>query len=68
MRIERQVTQNLCQRLADLACDVGCKKNSKDCKETWAGYKFHIDVACSQTPVSCVLTSASAHERQVAIP
>ena len=29
-RLERQVTQNLGQMLADLptACDVGCKKNS----------------------------------------
>ena len=68
-RIERQVTQNLGQMLADLptACDVGCKKNSKGYKETWTGYKLHIDVACGQIPVSCVLTSASVHD-QVAIP
>ena len=58
-RLERQVTQNLGQMLADLptACDVGCKKNSKGYKETWTGYKLHIDVACGQIPVSCVLTS-----------
>src|SRR5271165_2831839 len=69
-RLERQVTQNLGQMLADLptACDVGCKKNSKGYKETWTGYKLHIDVACGQIPVSCVLTSASAHDSQVAIP
>ena len=56
--------------LADLptACDVGCKKNSKGYKETWTGYKLHIDVACGQIPVSCVLTSASVHDSQVAIP
>ena len=53
--------------LADLptACDVGAKKNSKGFKETWVGYKLHIDVACGQIPVSCVLTSASVHDRQV---
>ena len=47
------------EMLADLptACDVGCKKNSKGYKETWTGYKLHIDVACGQIPVSCVLTS-----------
>jgi len=69
-RLERQVTQTLGQMLADLprACDVGCKKNSKGYKETWTGYKLHIDVACGQIPVSCVLTSASVHDSQVAIP
>jgi hypothetical protein len=69
-RLERQVTQTLDQMLADLptACDVGCKKNSKGYKETWTGYKLHIDVACGQIPVSCVLTSASVHDSQVAIP
>ena len=58
-RLERQVTQSLGQMLADLptACDVGCKKNSKGYKETWTGYKLHIDVACGQIPVSCLLTS-----------
>ena len=69
-RLERQVMQNLGQMLADLptACDVGGKKNSKGYKETWTGYKLHIDVACGQIPVSCVLTSASVHDSQVAIP
>ena len=69
-RLKRQVTQNLSQMLADLptACDVGCKKYSKGYKETWTGYKLHIDVACGQIPVSCVLTSASVHDSQVAIP
>src|ERR1700746_4054215 len=69
-RLERQTTQNLGQMLADLptACDVGCKKNSKGYKETWNGYKLHLDVACGQIPVSCVLTSASVHDSPVAIP
>ena len=69
-RLERQTTQNLDQMLAELptACDVGCKKNSKGYKETWNGYKLHLDVACGQIPVSCVLTSASVHDSQVAIP
>ena len=69
-RIERQVTQSLGEMIADLpaACDVGCKTNSKGYKETWVGYKLHIDVACGQIPVSCVLTSASVHDSQVAIP
>jgi len=69
-RLERQTTQNVAQMLADLptACDVGAKRNSKGYKETWTGYKLHIDVANGQIPVSCVLTSASVHDSQVAIP
>ena len=53
-RLERQTTQNLDQMLADLptACDVGSKKNSKGYKETWIGYKLHLDVACGQIPTS----------------
>ena len=68
--LKRQVKQNAQPDARDLptACDVGCKKNSKGYKETWTGYKLHIDVACGQIPVSCVLTSASVHDSQVAIP
>ena len=69
-RLERQISENVNQMLAELptACDVGSKKNAKGYKETWIGYKLHIDVACGQIPVSCVLTSASVHDSQVAIP
>ncbi|MGO9741690.1 MAG: transposase [Roseiarcus sp.] len=69
-RIERQATQTLAQMLADLPnqCDVGTKKNSKGYKTSWTGYKLHLDVACGQIPVSAVLTSASLHDSQVAIP
>jgi transposase len=69
-RLERQAGQTLSQMLAELpaVCDVGTKKNSKGYKETWIGYKLHIDVANGQIPVSCVLTSASVHDSQVAVP
>ena len=50
------------------ACDVGTKKNSKGYKDTWVGYKLHIDVADGQIPISCLLTSASLHDSQAAIP
>jgi len=49
-------------------CDVGTKKNSKGYKETWTGYKLHVDSIDGQIPVSCILTSASVHDSQVAIP
>ncbi len=50
------------------ACDVGTKKNSKGYKTSWTGYKLHIDSADGGIPISCVLTSASTHDSQVAIP
>ena len=49
-------------------CDVGTKKISKGYKETWTGYKLHIDVADGQIPISCILTSASLRDSQAAIP
>jgi hypothetical protein len=69
-RLERQKTMTLEEMLADLPhqCDVGTKKNSKGYKETWSGYKFHCDSADRQIPVSCLLTSASTHDCQVALP
>ena len=50
------------------ACDVGSKKNSKGFKETWTGYKLHIDTADGDIPVTAILTSASVHDSQAAIP
>ena len=69
-RLERQPTMNLPAMLDDLptGCDVGTKKNSKGYKTTWVGYKLHIDVADGQIPISCLLTSASLHDSQAAIP
>jgi hypothetical protein len=69
-RLERQRTMTLEEMLADLPrqCDVGTKKNSKGYKETWIGFKFHVDAADGQIPISCILTSASTHDSQVALP
>jgi len=70
-RIEKQANgMSLAGMLNDLpkACDVGTKKNSKGYKVSWTGYKLHIDVADGGIPISAVLTSASTHDSQVAIP
>jgi hypothetical protein len=69
-RLEHQKKMSLEEMLADLPfkCDVGTKKNSKGYKESWSGYKLHIDSADGQIPVSCILTSASTHDSQVALP
>jgi hypothetical protein len=70
-RIEKQASgMGLADMLNDLptACDVGTKKNSKGYKVSWTGYKLHIDVADGGIPICAVLTSASTHDSQVAIP
>ena len=69
-RIERQRGMTLAAMLADLprARDVGAKRNAKGYQETWIGYKLHIDTADGEIPVSCMLTSASVHDSQAAIP
>jgi hypothetical protein len=69
-RLQRQRTMTKQAMLDDLptACDVGTKKSSKGFKETWIGYKLHLDVADGQIPISCLLTSASLHDSQAAIP
>lgn len=69
-RLERQSAMSVNAMLADLpkACDVGTKQNSKGKKESWVGYKLHIDAADGSIPVSCLLTSASLHDSQAAIP
>jgi Transposase DDE domain/Transposase domain (DUF772) len=69
-RIERQAKMTLEEMLEDLpkAANVGAKQNSKGYKETWVGYKLHIDAADGQIPISCILTSASLHDSQAAIP
>jgi len=69
-RLQRQPEMTLDEMLNDLPmfCDVGTKRNSKGYKETWIGYKLHIDAADGQIPISCILTAASVHDSQVAIP
>jgi hypothetical protein len=69
-RIERQKNMTLAAMLAELPkpCDVGNKRNANGHKESWIGYKLHIDTADGDIPVSSLLTSASPHDSQVAIP
>jgi len=70
-RLEQQAAgQTLYKMIADLptACNVGTKRNSNGYKTSWIGYKLHIDAADGGIPISCILTSASLHDSQVAIP
>jgi len=70
-RLEKQSAgMSLSEMKDDLptACNVGTKRNSKGYKTSWIGYKLHIDAADGGIPVSCLLTSASLHDSQAAIP
>jgi len=69
-RIEKQQAMTLDEMLADLptVCDRGTKINSKGYKESWNGYKLHLDAADGQIPITSLLTSASLHDSQPAIP
>jgi len=69
-RLKRQPTLDLREMLADLPtrCDIGSKRDSKGFRHNWIGYKLHLDVADGDIPVSAILTSASLHDSQAAIP
>jgi hypothetical protein len=69
-RVELQAGRTLEENLSDLptSCNVGTKKNSKGYKETWIGYKLHLDCIDGDIPISAILSSASLHDSQVAIP
>ena len=65
-----QLKRTLEENLKDLStcCNVGTKRNSKGYKSSWIGYKLHLDCVDGDIPVSGVVTSASVHDSQVAIP
>ena len=69
-RLELQPHRTLAENLADLPtrCDVGCKRNSQGYQESWIGYKLHLDTMDGDLPASALLTSASVHDSQPAIP
>lgn len=69
-RLDLQLTREAAANLAELPvrCDVGCKRNSKGHQESWIGYKLHVDTIDGDIPASALLTSASTHDSQAAIP
>jgi hypothetical protein len=69
-RLALQAGRSLDENLADLPkkCDWGSKTNSQGKPIQWKGYKLHVDTTDGGIPVSAVLTSASVHDSQAAIP
>ena len=69
-RLELQGARTLEENLAELprGCDCGAKKNAQGINQYWRGYKGHLATADGEIPVGFVLSSASLHDSQVAIP
>ncbi len=68
-RLERQLSMTVPEMLMDLPreCDWGKKKKNGKTYH-WKGWKLHVDWADGEIPVSAILTSASVHDSQGAIP
>jgi hypothetical protein len=69
-RLALQGSRSLAQNLADLptACDRGAKRGSQGAARYWTGYKLHLTTLDGQIPVAAILSSASLHDSQAAIP
>lgn len=69
-RLELQVDRMLADSLDDLphGCDWGGKHDSKGKTSYWCGYKLHLSIADGGVPLAAVLSSASLHDSQAAIP
>lgn len=69
-RLELQMGRSVEENLTDLprGCDWGCKKNSQGKTEQWKGGKLHIAAGDGDVPLAFLLSSASMHDSQGAIP
>lgn len=69
-RVTLQLDRTLDENLEDLPtlCNKGTKRNANGYKVSWKGYKLHLDCVDGDIPISAILTSASLHDSQAAIP
>jgi hypothetical protein len=69
-KLEIQLNRSFEENAADIVtlCDHGTKRDSKGNSYSWNGYKLHIDTIDGDIPVSALLSSASVHDSQLAIP
>ena len=69
-RLELQGTRTQEENLSDIprCCDCGCKVGSKGMPEYWRGFKLHIGVTDCGVDTAALLSSASLHDSQAAIP
>lgn len=69
-KLEQQRGKPLAEMLKEWPreCDRGSKCNAQGYKNSWNGYKLHIDTTDCGIPVSALLSSASMHDSLAAIP
>lgn len=69
-KLEQQQGKPLAQLIKELPrdCDRGSKCNAQGYKNSWNGYKLHIDTADCGIPVSALLSGASMHDSLAAMP
>lgn len=69
-RLDLQARQSAEEAIRELPvlCDRGTKKNAQGYKTSWNGYKLHLDTNDIGLPLSALVTSASLHDSQAAIP
>jgi len=69
-RLAKQARQKASVSVGQLnrECTWGCKKNSPGNVTFWKGYKLHLDVTDMGIPVTAVVTGATVHDSQLAIP
>jgi hypothetical protein len=70
-RIEKQLKAKSVEEMLKgipTACDLGGKQGNNGQTKWWRGYKLHLDMADGQIPISALITAASVHDSQVAIP
>ena len=62
--------RSLADNLEDLpqGCDWGGKTDSKGKAYHWCGYKLHLSIGDGGVPLAAILSSASLHDSQAAIP
>ncbi|MEL0636777.1 transposase [Marinomonas sp. TI.3.20] len=68
--VARQRTQCLEEILEEIPTDCrrGTKCNAQGYKNSWNGYKLHLDIADCGVPITALLSSASMHDSRAAIP
>ena len=68
--VSRQRTQGLDEMLKEIPTDCrrGTKCNAQGYKNSWNGYKLHLDIADCGVPIAALLSSASLHDSRAAIP
>jgi len=68
-KLAQQPGKSLAQLLKALPreCDRGSKCNAQGYKNSWNGYKLHLDTSDCGVPVSALLSSASMHDSLAAM-